>query len=116
MGWNGPLPPGSPSEKVGSLPPTFADGFPGGRSPLQPPTSTTLGFDISASFGAAPVYGYPKADGSEQTFAAVLCLACPAVDLAVAMLYSLIRVRSGLETLEVAVVVLSETHILSVTQ
>ncbi len=39
-----PLPPGNPS-----VPPTFPDGFPGGRRPF-----------LSAPFGAALFYGYPK--------------------------------------------------------
>ncbi len=46
----------------GAKPPTFPDGFPGGRRPFRTPKSATWGSYLSAPFGAAPVYGYPICD------------------------------------------------------
>ncbi len=40
----------------GRSPPTFPDGFPGGRRQLRPTKSTHLGFYLSAPFGAAPTW------------------------------------------------------------
>jgi hypothetical protein len=52
---------GKPIRKGGRLrPPTFPDGFPGGRTPFRRQKSGKLGFYHSAPFGAAPFYGYPN--------------------------------------------------------
>ncbi len=39
--------------------------FHGGKNPLRPQNSSTIGFYISAPFGATPFYGCPRRGGVE---------------------------------------------------